>query len=134
MKFILTIAVAVLSACSAFAANTYWVDKDNPNASDGNPGTQALPFRTINAAANNPNIAANDTINVMPGIYNEGGQADPQSGIFNRVYLPVKVVLHAVEGRSNTVIVGARDPNSADAHGRGPNAVRCIYEIGRAHV
>lgn len=127
MKFILATAVAVLSACAGFAANTYWVDRGNPNASDSNPGTQSLPFRTINAAANNPNIAATDTINVMPGVYDEGGQADPQSGIFNRVYLPVRVTLHAVEGKSNTVIVGARDPNSADAHGRGPDAVRCIY-------
>ena len=127
MKRILTITVVALAAFSVFAANTYWVDKNNPNASDSNPGTQVLPFRTINAAANNPNIAANDTINVMPGIYDEGGQPDPQSGLTNRVYLPVKIVLHAVQGKANTVIVGARDPNSADAHGRGPGAIRCIY-------
>ena len=127
MKCISTIIVAVMALSSGLAANTYWVDKDNPNASDSNPGTQALPFRTINAAANNPNIAANDTINVMPGVYDEGGQPDPQSGITNRVYLPVKIVLHAVQGKSNTVIVGARDPNSADTHGRGPGSIRCIY-------
>lgn len=127
MKYMLTIIEAVMALSSGFAANTYWVDKNNPNASDSNPGTQALPFRTINAAANNPNIAANDTINVMPGVYDEGGQPDPQSGITNRVYLPVKIVLHAVQGKTNTMIVGARDPNSADAHGRGPGAVRCVY-------
>ena len=127
MKCILTVALAVLSTYLGFAANTYWVDKNNPNASDSNPGTQESPFRTINAAANNPNIAANDTINVMPGVYDEGGQVDSQSGITNRVYLPVKIILHAVEGKSNTFIVGARDPNSADAHGRGPGAIRCVY-------
>ena len=127
MKCVLMITATLLTSFSVFAANTYWVDKNNPNASDSNPGTQELPFRTINAAANNPNIAANDTINVMPGVYDEGGQADPQSGITNRVYLPVKIILHAVQGKANTVIVGARDPNSADAHGRGPGAIRCIY-------
>lgn len=127
MKCILTVALAVLSTYLGFAANTYWVDNNNPNASDSNPGTQESPFRTINAAANNPNIAANDTINVMPGVYDEGGQVDPQSGITNRVYLPVKIILHAVQGKANTVIVGARDPNSADAHGRGPGAIRCVY-------
>ena len=67
-------ALVALAAAVASAANTWWVAKEDPNASDSNPGTEALPFRTINAAANNPDIAANDTINVKPGVYDEGGQ------------------------------------------------------------
>ena len=53
-----------LCGISVFAANTCWVAKEDPNASDANVGTEAAPFRTIQAALDNPNFVAGDTINV----------------------------------------------------------------------
>jgi len=55
---------------AAGAAGTYYVDNQNPAASDANPGTQALPYRTISAA-----VAARrgpgTVILVSPGFYRE---------------------------------------------------------------
>lgn len=50
-------------------SNTYYVDVNNPNASDNNPGTEALPFRTIQKAVTV--VQAGDTILVKPGTYHE---------------------------------------------------------------
>ena len=64
--------ISCLLVSSAFAANTWWVAKEDPNASDANAGTEAAPFRTIQAALDNPNFVAGDTVNVKRGIYDEG--------------------------------------------------------------
>ncbi len=64
---VLTVAMTPMAAPSAVAATgpyTYWVDDDG---SDGNPGTEALPFKTIKHAfdvAGDP-----DTVMVKPGTY-----------------------------------------------------------------
>ena len=34
-----------------YYATTLYVDQKHPDAADSNPGTEAAPFRTINAAA-----------------------------------------------------------------------------------
>jgi hypothetical protein len=50
-------------------SNTYWVDNANPLANDGNPGSEALPWKSIGHAAS---IAvAGDTVNVKAGTYPE---------------------------------------------------------------
>lgn len=61
---------------SAFAlsgsvhAVTYYVDQNHPRRSDNNPGTQALPWKTINHAATV--LQAGDTALVKKGTYNVG--------------------------------------------------------------
>jgi len=50
-------------------AATYYVDKNNPAASDSNPGTEALPWKTIQKA--NTTVAAGDTVYIKAGTYNE---------------------------------------------------------------
>ena len=60
--------IAVL-ATSASAA-TFYVDNQNPSASDSNPGTLLLPYRTIQAAVSATAIPGN-TVEVRPGIYPE---------------------------------------------------------------
>ncbi len=50
-------------------SNTYYVDTNNPNASDNNPGTEALPFKTIQKAVTL--VQAGDTILIKPGTYHE---------------------------------------------------------------
>jgi len=50
-------------------AATYYVDQNHPNASDSNPGTEELPWKTIQKAANT--VLAGDTVIVKTGNYDE---------------------------------------------------------------
>ena len=81
------LAAAGLCGASAFAANTWWVAKEDPNASDANAGTEAAPFRTIQAALDNPNFVAGDTVSVKRGVYDEGESISEASVISNRVLI-----------------------------------------------
>ena len=123
------VAALVFGLCvsSACAANTWWVAKEDPNASDANAGTEAAPFRTIQAALDNPNFAAGDTVNVKRGYYDEGAAFLTESGVSNRVTILKKAFLVGVEGAALTHIVGARSPGSTANYGRGPYATRCVY-------
>ncbi len=48
---------------------TYYVDQSHPQASDANPGTESLPWKTIQKAADS--IKAGDTVIVKSGSYPE---------------------------------------------------------------
>jgi hypothetical protein len=50
-------------------AATYYVDQNHPQASDSNPGTEDLPWKTIQKAANT--VLAGDTVIVKTGNYDE---------------------------------------------------------------
>ena len=64
----LVLAVGV-NLSPAMAATTYYVDRANVQASDSNPGTQALPWKTMQKAANT--MAVGDTVIVQAGNYSE---------------------------------------------------------------
>src|SRR5689334_13283498 len=66
----LAAAIAMLAPLAAIAAGTWYVDNQNPAAADANPGTQALPYRTISAAAA-AHHAPGVVIYVNPGVYRE---------------------------------------------------------------
>jgi hypothetical protein len=55
---------------------TYWVDQKHPKASDTNPGTQDLPFLTINRAARE--LDAGEQVLIRSGTYRE--LVEPGSG------------------------------------------------------
>jgi hypothetical protein len=48
---------------------TYYVDNNNPSASDNNPGTKKAPFLTINKAAQV--LEAGERVVIMEGVYRE---------------------------------------------------------------
>lgn len=63
-----TILFAALAAGGAGATDIY-VDTNNPQARDANPGTQAQPLKTVSAGASRAN--AGDTVWVSSGTYRE---------------------------------------------------------------
>ena len=75
----LTIAMLVLPFTTARARfqpypqpsqfEAYYVDRNDPQASDSNPGTQALPWLTIQHAGDV--LEAGETVYVRPGFYSE---------------------------------------------------------------
>jgi len=75
-----TIIVILSSLALAFVfsgsirAETYFVDQNDPQASDINPGTQTLPWKTINHAATL--LRAGDTVFVKQGTYNVGASSE----------------------------------------------------------
>ncbi len=130
----LLVALAMI-APSTFAAGPWYVDVNDPNAADtlvAGRGSEALPFRTIQAALNNSGFAAGDTVYVRPGVYDEGETVDPTYGMTNRVYITKKVILKATGNRDNTFIVGrhATVPIDSQSLGLGDDAVRCICVNG----
>ncbi len=60
--------LAALTTSSALAT-TFYVDKNDPSASNSNPGTSSSPWSTIQKAANT--VGAGDTVIVRSGVYNE---------------------------------------------------------------
>jgi parallel beta-helix repeat protein len=74
-----------MSAAAAFAAGTFYVDTQHPSASNANPGTEALPYKTITGAAAAHN-GAGTTIIVKPGTYRETVTV-PASGAANSFFV-----------------------------------------------
>lgn len=63
----------------------------------------AAPFRTIQAALDNPNCVAGDTILVKPGFYDEGGWVD-EYGYANRVNIAKdNITLKSTDGAAACV-------------------------------
>lgn len=113
---------------SVFGAGPWYVAKEDPNASDDNPGTEALPFRTIQAALDNKDFVAGDAVYVKRGDYNEGEKIDSDRfQMTNRVWITKTVHLIAKDGKDVTRILGfsSSDP-TATADGLGPDSIRCV--------
>ncbi len=60
--------IFISPACPAEAA-VYYVDRNHPAAGDANPGTEALPWATIQKAADT--LVAGDTVYIKAGTYPE---------------------------------------------------------------
>ncbi|NOX99423.1 MAG: hypothetical protein GXP30_06795 [Verrucomicrobia bacterium] len=71
VKSLLTSMSLFLGVTNAFAQGTFYVDKNNLLASDTNPGTEALPWLTIQKAAGS--LTAGETVYVKEGVYTEPG-------------------------------------------------------------
>ena len=126
--------VAAFAATAVLAAGPWYVAKEDPNAADTleeGRGTEALPFRTIQAALDNPAFEALDTVYVKPGVYNEGMKLDNfykgsmSTRMTNRVFITKAVHLKAVGKKADTVIAGHLSPLDA-RDGCGTDSIRCI--------
>jgi parallel beta-helix repeat protein len=81
----LFVAGSLILGAAGASAQTIHVDKENPAASDGNPGTPAAPFLTIDAAIaahNGPGV----TLVVGAGVYREQVSV-PSSGIAGQPFV-----------------------------------------------
>ena len=127
--------MAAAVSTAAFAANTWYVAKEDANAADTldeGRGSEALPFRTIQAALDNPDFKAGDIVLVKRGDYDEGG-AIPSGSYYqrtNRVYITKTVHLKSVEGRGVTRIVG-KWGTTYPSYGGGADGIRCV-QVGSA--
>lgn len=111
-------------AISGFAGE-WFADAAKP-AGSGDGKSAATAFHTIQEAVNE--AAANDTVWVAPGMYDDGETTGPSSGEIVqkcRVVIDKKINLFASGNRDNTFIVGSyaglADPKDS------PDAVQCIY-------
>jgi len=68
-KYMFLLLFAVFFIPSVSSASFIYVDNENPQASDSNPGAEDLPFLTIQKAVNT--VEAGDTVVVKQGTYNE---------------------------------------------------------------
>ncbi len=138
MRHLLLVLVTFF-ATVASATNTWYVAKEDPNAAntyDEGRGSEALPFRTIQAALDNSDFEAGDIVLVKRGDYDEGMYCPPPSSnnpykMTNRVYIAKTVYLKAVDGRDVTRIVGKWGSASA-SNGSGTDAIRCIHVTAAA--
>src|SRR5439155_16617643 len=81
-------------------SKTYYVDQANPRASDDNSGTQDLPFKTINRAAQV--LRPGERVVVGAGVYREWvcparGGTDPEHMISYEAAPGAKVVIKGSE-------------------------------------
>ena len=94
-------------------AATYYVDGSSPVARDTNPGTAALPFKTVNRATSLVN--AGDTVFIKAGIYREtailsrsGTSTTAIGRTGTTATLPITIT--AYPGHEGKVILSAAEP------------------------
>lgn len=117
--------VSLLPAFALFGATEYFVDRSRPDDTGDGKSVETAK-RTIQAAVDA--AASGDTVTVLPGVYDEGENAD-KDGMPNRVVIDnKKLTIRSRDGRDSTHIVGFHDPQPEDAGklGLGQDAVRCV--------
>jgi parallel beta-helix repeat protein len=96
------------------SATTYFVDANHPSARDSNPGTEALPFKTIGKATSLVN--AGDTVFVNAGIYREtvilsrSGASTTVTGRTGTVTTTLPITIAAYPGHEGKAIINAAEP------------------------
>ncbi len=102
---------ALPAVCSA---TTYYVDTNHASARDSNPGTEALPFKTITKATSLVN--AGDTVFVKAGVYREmvilsrSGTSTTVSGRAGSVTTTSPITITAYPGHEGKAIINAAEP------------------------
>jgi len=88
--------------------NFYFVDQNNPNASDENPGTEEEPWETINKAVQI--LQSGDVLLVKEGVYKLSSEIIPNSGTLGNFIIfkayPGEEVIFDGRGRGCFVLQG----------------------------
>ncbi len=71
------------SSTVAWSSTTYYIDNKNSNASDSNPGSQSLPWKTIGKAS--ATMVGGDTAVILTGTYNETISTTRSGAIGSRI-------------------------------------------------
>lgn len=78
LQLVILVFLTVFALTSASWAATYYVDKNHPEASDSNSGSENLPWRTIQHAVDS--VRAGDKVYIKEGIYSERVSLTGSSG------------------------------------------------------
>ncbi len=105
---------------------TYYVDNGNPRASDSNPGTQELPFLTINQAARV--LRPGERVVIMTGVYRE--RIDPARGGAG----PDRMISYEAAPGAKVVVKGSRLVKTGWEHSAGFKLDRPADERGGARI
>jgi parallel beta-helix repeat protein len=124
---------ALPATCSA---TMYFVDVNHPTARDSNPGTEALPFKTIGKATSLVN--AGDTVFVKAGIYREtvilsrSGTSTTIRGSNGAATITSPITIAAYPGHEGKVIISAAEPVNSWRKCTGPQ--ECAGNPDWAHI
>ncbi len=108
---------ALLAPAAALDAATYVVDRSHPLSSDANPGTEALPWLTVQHAVDS--VGAGDTVYVKAGTY------------------PEQVVVTASGSPGAEIVLAAWPGDEVTIDGAGvelPEWVGLLFVSGASHV
>ena len=121
-----------VAAVAAAMAETWYVDDDNYGSS-GDGRSAATAFGTIQEAMDNASLTAGDTVILMPGSYDQGGDVTTGGqGMAARVVVKkANITIRSSTGKAEDVhIVGHLDNSAGNDHGMGTGAMRCLADTG----
>ncbi len=123
-------------ASSPSSATTYFVDANHPNARDTNPGTEALPLKTISKAT--ALVNAGDTVFIKEGIYREtvtlsrSGTSTTAAARTGPVTITSPITFQAFPAHEGRVVVTAAEPVTNWRRCTGPQD--CAGNPNWAHI
>ena len=112
---------------SPLITKTYYVDQANPKASDDNPGSQTLPFKTINRAA--VVLQPGERVLVAAGVYRE--RVRPARGGTD----PARMIHYEAAAGAKVIVSGSQvlktSWNRSDRNGDGRDLEHLDHETAR---
>ena len=118
------------AGCVELDETRWYVDADHgsDDYAGSGKGTASHPYKTLQAAMENPALGPGQIVVAMPGVYNLGGSPYADGAVTNRVSVPDDVTLESAAGSAMTVIEGAPAVPGAEGNdGLGAGAVRAVY-------
>jgi len=108
IMFVILCLVTYSLPSQALAASTFWV---SPGGVDSNPGTQALPFQTLQAAADAATVAG-DTVEVESGTYTNTATSSSGTNVLSIYYggtSSAPITFEAAPGATPVISVGSNN-------------------------
>ena len=125
-----TMIIALMMVFAVSAADTWYVDASK-SAGSGDGKSPATAFHTIQEAVNA--AAVDDTVIVLPGVYDEGSMVGQSSTGNNykqhaRVKIARRITLKSRDGRESVHIVGKYNGFPGETDGNDTtNTIQCVW-------